>query len=156
MHKEFVSHWLTDWERRVILVAICFELCNMIIDLHLLPQFVVHRFYDSVSLEVYAGWAKGSSVYTQVFFIKVAYTFWHMNFEVTVSSGCWCNVLGSYLCTGYNDLSVPIDWLNLIKYEWMVDSVVLEVQWLFDSIVQWLFYVRGFSDWLIQRLMFWF
>lgn len=31
--------------------------------------------YDSVSLEVYIGWAKRSSVYTQVGFIEVVYTF---------------------------------------------------------------------------------
>lgn len=40
-----------------------------------LAQFLVQKFYDSVSLEVYVGWIKGSSVYTQVGFMKLAYTF---------------------------------------------------------------------------------
>ena len=74
-------------------------------------------------------------------------------FQVTTSFEWWCSVLGSDLCTGYSDLSVPVDWLNLINFEWMVDSIVSEVQWLFDLVVQWLFYVRGFIDLLIQRLM---
>ena len=64
------------------------------------------------------------------------YTFWHVPFEVTVSSGCWCSVLGSDLCTGYNDPSVPVVRLNLIKFEWMVGSVVSEVWWLFDLVCQ--------------------
>ena len=35
---------------------------------------LIQRLYDSESLEVYAGWVEGSSVYMQVFFIEVAYT----------------------------------------------------------------------------------
>ena len=31
--------------------------------------------YDSVTLDIYTGWVKGSSVYMQVGFSKVAYTF---------------------------------------------------------------------------------
>ena len=96
---------------------------------------MVQRFYDLVYLSVYVVWVKGSSVYTQVCLIKGTYTFRHMPFEVTISSSCWCNVLCSNLCTGYIDLSVPVDLLNLIKFEWMVDSVVSEVQWLLDSFV---------------------
>jgi len=89
---------------------------------------MVHMFYDSLSLEVYAGWARGSSVYTHTSLIEEAYTFWHMPFEVTISFGCRCRVLGLDLCTGYNNLSVPFDWLNLIKFEWMVYSVASDVQ----------------------------
>ena len=69
-----------------------------------------------------------------------------MTFEVTVSSDCWCSVLGSYLCTGYSDMSVPVDWLNLIKFEWMVDSVVSEVQrfqWLIVSVIS------EIDDWVL-------
>ena len=54
------------------------------------------------------------------------YTLMHV-FEVIASFEWWCNILGSDLCTGYNDLSVPVDLLKLIKYEWMVDSIVSEV-----------------------------
>ena len=42
--------------------------------------------YDSVSLEIYLGWVKGSSVYTQVRFHQLAYTLMH-DFEVATSSG---------------------------------------------------------------------
>ena len=42
--------------------------------------------YDSVSLEVYAGWVNGSSLYMQVGFIKVAYTLWCMIFKVATGS----------------------------------------------------------------------
>ena len=79
-----------------------------------------------------------------------------MPFEVTISSGCWCSVLGSDLCTSYSDLFVPVDWLNLIKFEWIVDSVVLKVQWLFYSVVsevqrfQWLIVlvIAEIDDWV--------
>ena len=54
------------------------------------------------------------------------YTLIH-GFEVTTGSEWWCSVLGSDLCIGYSDMSVPADWLNLIKFEWMLDSVVSEV-----------------------------
>lgn len=45
-------------------------------------------FYDLVSLEVYIGWAKGSSVYTKVGFIEEAYIFCQMTFDVTIGNGC--------------------------------------------------------------------
>ena len=70
---------------------------------------MVQKFYDLVSLEVCAGWVTESSVYMEVGFIEVAYAFWHMIFEVAVGSGYLDSVLGSDLCTGYNDLFVPID-----------------------------------------------
>lgn len=114
---------------------------------------LIQNFIFALVLKVYAGFINGSSIYTEFGFSQVAYTFWCMVFEVTVGSEWWCSVQGSNLCTSYSDLFVPVDWLNLIKFEWMVGSVVSEVQWLFDSVVQWLFYVRGFSDWLIQRLI---
>ena len=80
-----------------------------------------------------------------------------MTFEVIVSFGCWCNVLGSGLCTGYSDLSILVDWLNLIKFEWMVYSVVSNVQWLFDLVCQrfqWLFdSVCQRFPWLIDSVM---
>jgi len=46
-------------------------------------------------------------------------------FEVTIGSEWWCSVLGSDLCIGQ---SVLVDWLDLIKFQWMVESVVTEVQ----------------------------
>ena len=49
---------------------------------------MVQKFYDSVSLEVYTGWVTESSVYMQVGFIEIAYTFWHMIFEFAVGLGC--------------------------------------------------------------------
>ena len=67
-------------------------------------------------------------------FIKVAYTFWHMIFEVAVGSSCWCSVLGSDLCTGYSDLSVPVDWLNFLlsvgwlSFQWLIDSSVIDLE----------------------------
>ena len=30
------------------------------------------------------------------------------------------SVLGSYPCTGDSELSVPVDLLKLIKYEWLI------------------------------------
>lgn len=115
---------------------------------------MVQRFYDSVSSEVYIGWEEGNSVYMQFCFINRAYAFWNVPFKVTVSSGCWCIVLGSYLCTSYSDLFVPVDWLNLIKFEWIIDLVVQKVQWLFDSVVSevqrfpWLI-VSKIDDWVV-------
>ena len=80
-----------------------------------------------------------------------------MIFEVIFGSSFWCSVLGSNLCTGYIDQSIPVDWLNLIKFEWMVDSVVSEVQWLFDSVCQrfqWLFNsVCHTFQWLIDLVV---
>lgn len=69
-----------------------------------------------------------------------------MPFEVTIISSWWCSVLGSYLCTGYIDLSIQVDWLDLIKFEWMIDLVVSEDQWLFNSVCQ-------RFQWLIDSVM---
>lgn len=72
---------------------------------------MVQRLYDSVSLEVYAGWVKEIPVHMQFGFTEVAYTFRHMIFEVVVGYDCWCSVLGSALCSGDSDLTVQIYWL---------------------------------------------
>lgn len=81
-----------------------------------------------------------------------------MIFEATAGSGFWCSVLD----TCYSDLFILVDWLNLIKFEWMVYLVMSEVQWLFDSLCQsfqWLIdsamVYSEIDDWfqLCQRLM---
>ena len=105
--------WLIDWlSKKGDICCYLFKLYNLIVDLQNVTYWYslwVRGFYDLVFLEVYAGWFKGSSIYTQVGFIEVVYTFWHMIFEVEVGSGCWCSVLGSDLCTGYSDLSIQVD-----------------------------------------------
>ena len=65
LYKEIESDWLIGWEGRVILVAIFFELCNMTADLWMSQIGIVcgSEVYDSVYLDIYAGWVKGSSVY---------------------------------------------------------------------------------------------
>ena len=56
-------------------------------------------------------------IHVVLYLPSCVYTLMH-GFNVTTSSEWWCNVLGTNLCTGYSDLSVPVDLLKLIKV-WM-------------------------------------
>ena len=61
---------------------------------------LIQKSYVSVGFKVYTSLVKGSSVYTQVGFSKVAYAFWCMIFEVAVGSEWWCRFLVSAQCFG--------------------------------------------------------
>ena len=78
---------------------------------------LIQKFYVSLILKVYAGFIKGSSVYMQVGFSKVANTFWCMLFEVAAGFEWWCKFLGPTQCFGDNDLTIQINWL-LVHVVW--------------------------------------
>lgn len=83
---------------------------------------LIKKFYVSVVLKVHVGLVKGSSVYMEVGFSEVVYSFWCMIFKVTTGSGWWYRFLGSAQCSGYNDLTVHINWL-LFDVVWVSNSI---------------------------------
>jgi len=92
---------------------------------------LIHKFYVSVVLKVYTGLIKGSSIYMQVAFSKIAYIFWCMIFEVATSSKWLCRFLGSSQFCCDNDLIVQINWL-LVDEVW-VSKFLMGPVWKFDE-----------------------